>query len=489
MTPRYKPDEVTDDDMEEFVNGVDDPEEISLSKAPSRKEISSVKHIDERTLRIKPKTRQSQISQGVEKEAVIDKLLNTTIPNLTIRELLGTSSEITDQISLLIKRKNPAAKETTVEIARKDTTSQENPPEINLFTRDDALLIKMPVESGAQLNLMKKSVFQEEFEGMYPIHPLKTMNIRDVHGVESYLAGRVPGVQINHGIIKTKGTFYLSDTLPYDMILGRPWQRDNLTLELAITKEEWIQSSRLQPTGEQEVESEESESDLEASNAEEGEDPDLQEPSTSLSNIFLVANLSVVKDSSKTSEEKTLSTSEQFDVKDMGITLPNNDPRSKLNARLRYNWKRYIQSDLEEYIQLVNRRGTGGIESLWSEDDEPIVALLSQLGNTTSETSDGRLHIITQEPDGIRLIPNSDASSVCMMSQSGQVPESGHSSSTSSDEYDSSYESSNNGDTISLKKLLETLSETSIDRILPLRHLIIHLRIQAQDLPITLRDL
>ncbi|KAF9030496.1 hypothetical protein BDZ89DRAFT_1037978, partial [Hymenopellis radicata] len=209
------------------------------------------------------------------------------------------------------------------------------------------------------------------------------------------------------------------------------------TLELAITKEEWIQSSRLQPTGEQEVESEESESDLEASNAEEGEDPDLQEPSTSLSNIFLVANLSVVKDSSKTSEEKTLSTSEQFDVKDMGITLPNNDPRSKLNARLRYNWKRYIQSDLEEYIQLVNRRGTGGIESLWSEDDEPIVALLSQLGNTTSETSDGRLHIITQEPDGIRLIPNSDASS---------VPESGHSSSTSSDEYDSSYESSNSDD-------------------------------------------
>jgi hypothetical protein len=52
--------------------------------------------------------------------------------------------------------------------------------------------------------------------------------MNDANGGAGNLQGHISGVSLKCGSVETFANLYVGDTVPFDLLLGRPWQRDNL---------------------------------------------------------------------------------------------------------------------------------------------------------------------------------------------------------------------------------------------------------------------
>ncbi|KIY61240.1 hypothetical protein CYLTODRAFT_415574, partial [Cylindrobasidium torrendii FP15055 ss-10] len=83
--------------------------------------------------------------------------------------------------------------------------------------------------SGSQLNIMKRSVYEKHLAYAYPEEPHASVRMTDASGQEKLLEGQICNVEFKCGIVPTRANVYLGpESLPFDLLLGRPWQRDNL---------------------------------------------------------------------------------------------------------------------------------------------------------------------------------------------------------------------------------------------------------------------
>jgi hypothetical protein len=176
----------------------------------------------------KPVARQSELTSTVENTQIVKHILDAPV-TLKIREILGSSRELTDQLAHMMKRKN--------------VKSNETPAHVNLNSAflpfsDKADLIVVPlqignrdilaiVDTGSQLNIVKRKIFDTYLTHL-PMDPSKTLTMNDANGGSGLLKGYVSNVQLTCGSVTTAGNFYMGDSVPFDLLLGRPWQRDNL---------------------------------------------------------------------------------------------------------------------------------------------------------------------------------------------------------------------------------------------------------------------
>jgi predicted XRE-type DNA-binding protein len=113
--------------------------------------------------------RQSEISLGLGETEVVDSILCTPV-TLSFREILGTSRELADKLSDMIKRKN---------------VEQPQVSSVMHIPRDRARLLRLPmkcgenyisaiIDTGSMLNVVKREVYQKCIK--LPIDPARCNN-------------------------------------------------------------------------------------------------------------------------------------------------------------------------------------------------------------------------------------------------------------------------------------------------------------------------
>lgn len=170
----------------------------------------------------KPLPRQSQVSTQVGEFQVVNNILNTPV-TMKVGEVLASSKELSQQLTEMIKQKNSKPPIPTNQTL--------------MMARDRGLLIKIPLEcggrqvmaiidTGSQLNVVSKEISDSIIK--LPVNPNCEAVMRDANGGKGQLSGKVENVPLTCGAVQTKATLFVGDNVPFDLLLGRPWQRSNL---------------------------------------------------------------------------------------------------------------------------------------------------------------------------------------------------------------------------------------------------------------------
>ncbi|KAJ7109525.1 hypothetical protein C8R44DRAFT_635591, partial [Mycena epipterygia] len=173
--------------------------------------------------------RQSAISGTVNKREIAERILD--LPFLmTVREVMDTSKEVRNEFQDLIRVKNVKA----VFLGH----SNNHPVLANLgWPRTDGILIKVEMETagqtvcaiidtGSQLNVARSDIAAIKIKRTVDMSYITNMN--DANGGRGQLQGWIENVDFNCGGAKTNADLWVSQHAPFELLLGRPWQRGNL---------------------------------------------------------------------------------------------------------------------------------------------------------------------------------------------------------------------------------------------------------------------
>lgn len=169
--------------------------------------------------------RRSAVSAQVNPLAVLDEVLNAKV-ELAVGELIGVSRELSSQLANVIKPKAAKAND-SVGLTTIGSTFR---------TKTRGLLIKVTMEcdgnsiqgiidTGSQLNIVNKKVCKSRIKR--PIDYSATVSINDANGGEGKLGGIVENVPLDYGSVRPHANLFVEAHIPFDLLLGRPWQRGN----------------------------------------------------------------------------------------------------------------------------------------------------------------------------------------------------------------------------------------------------------------------
>ncbi|KZP25472.1 hypothetical protein FIBSPDRAFT_733821, partial [Athelia psychrophila] len=97
-------------------------------------------------------------------------------------------------------------------------------PVIKLDLECDGRPIIAIIDTGSELNIVSKRICDTKIRR--PVDLQQTMAIADANGGKGKLLGMVADVPLTCGSVTTLANLYVGSHVPYDLILGRPWQRD-----------------------------------------------------------------------------------------------------------------------------------------------------------------------------------------------------------------------------------------------------------------------
>jgi len=170
--------------------------------------------------------RKSAISAHVDPFKLLNHVLNAKV-ELAVGEVFAVSRELSNLLAESIKPKS-----TKAQVPVGLTTSGSG-----FRAKTRGLLIKVTMEcdgnpiqaiidTGSQLNIVNEQVCKSLIRR--PIDYTAAISMNDANGGEGKLAGIVDNVPLDFGSVKTRANLYVGTHVPFDLLLGRPWQRGNL---------------------------------------------------------------------------------------------------------------------------------------------------------------------------------------------------------------------------------------------------------------------
>ncbi|KAJ7588176.1 hypothetical protein C8J56DRAFT_1050236 [Mycena floridula] len=211
--------------------------------------------------------RQSELQRRVDVKALMRKILKTPIA-VTMEEYLGTSREMAEEVTKLLRFKNaksltddeavlltalqaemyypeqedyygdnesddsdyPDISNPTSNIAMSREMSlpegRDRAPLITIMFECQGKPINAILDSGSMLNIVCEDVFAASIR--YPKKAEERITMRDANGNDGELVGLSRSVRLDIGTISTRANLHIGPTtLPYPMLLGRPYMLDN----------------------------------------------------------------------------------------------------------------------------------------------------------------------------------------------------------------------------------------------------------------------
>jgi hypothetical protein len=193
-------------------------DEAAFQNRKEKRQIPSQPLQDKTNDRKKPNPRQSAVSAHVDPMAVLTRLLSTPV-QLQVGEVLGVSKELSGLLNDSIKLKAGKPLVATSFITRTRGVL------IKLHMECDGVPITAIVDTGSQLNIVSKSVWKSAIKR--PMDIAKTLAMNDANGGEGILRGLVQHVPLSCGNVVTEANLYVGEHVPFQLLLGRPWQRGN----------------------------------------------------------------------------------------------------------------------------------------------------------------------------------------------------------------------------------------------------------------------
>ena len=203
--------------------------------------------------------RHTDLQRQVDNEEIVRKVLAAPV-TISVQEALAASRNVSESVRDLLKlKRGPPVEEKApaVNVGHLFEDSEASDEEDNEVyqaglsanatadtfwrqqtTRDKAALINVVfecgdgeinaiIDSGSQLNIVRRDVYRSTIRE--PMLPNKVMHVKDANGHIGLLQGLVRRVPLGVGEVVTKGNIFVGEKdLPYELILGRPWTRDNL---------------------------------------------------------------------------------------------------------------------------------------------------------------------------------------------------------------------------------------------------------------------
>ena len=186
--------------------------------------------------------RRSDVQAQVNPKAMLKKLLDTPI-TVGVGELLAVSKEMAQQVQEVIKPKpqfRPDGKQ--VRMVGVDESASVAPSNPNIVasatftprTRGQLIRVKFEcdgvpisaiVDTGSQLNIAHKRIWQQALTR--PMDVTRRITMNDANGGEGILHGFISDIPLTCGSVVTYANVYVGNQAPFDLLLGRPWQRGN----------------------------------------------------------------------------------------------------------------------------------------------------------------------------------------------------------------------------------------------------------------------
>ncbi|KAF4602467.1 hypothetical protein EYR40_005674 [Pleurotus pulmonarius] len=269
--PRIHP--TTDED-------VDMRDQTPNKNAPPGSSATNTSTLDKPRQKAVP--RQSELSTQVDMHKVVKSILNTEVL-LSLGDILGTSKELSDEVSDQLRRKNPKPPAETnsnrlnngskpnlvpngvnpntskprptsapglrshhiesqgTTLSSSVTSPREEPALVHyqngnrptagtlIYTQwscdGSPTAVESIIDTGSQLNIINASLVPEFI--CSPIDPAMRQNIIDASSGAKELKGLIRGVSLRNGDIETVADLYVGEGVPFQLLLGRPWQVNN----------------------------------------------------------------------------------------------------------------------------------------------------------------------------------------------------------------------------------------------------------------------
>ncbi|KAH7902945.1 hypothetical protein BJ138DRAFT_1199218, partial [Hygrophoropsis aurantiaca] len=166
--------------------------------------------------------RRSELAAHVDPKIVLQKLLQTPV-QMAVGEILGVSKELSNVLTENLRSKP----------LRPDTPRFEAH---SIWTKTRGLLIRLRmhcdekpitaiIDTGSQLNIVNRNAWKTIINR--PMDIAKSMSMNDANGGEGLLRGLVPNVPLHCGGVVTEASLFVGEHVPFQLLLGRPWQRGN----------------------------------------------------------------------------------------------------------------------------------------------------------------------------------------------------------------------------------------------------------------------
>ncbi|KAF4580563.1 hypothetical protein EYR38_003162 [Pleurotus pulmonarius] len=183
--------------------------------------------------------RQAEILDLMEQEALFRQGMQSTF-EISFREYLAVSKFAREQLLAMFKGRSmkiasenavpEPVKNTTVAIPQSlevhlDSEDTTRGPLIVVPMRFGKEIIHAVVDSGSQLNIIHAEVYKKCIR--LPVDTSKVLTMNDANGGSGELRGYVADVHLTCGSVDTVASLYLGHKAPFNLLLGRPWQRAN----------------------------------------------------------------------------------------------------------------------------------------------------------------------------------------------------------------------------------------------------------------------
>ena len=96
---------------------------------------------------------------------------------------------------------------------------------IKLKVMHDGVPIMAIIDTGSQLNVIREEIAHKAIQ--LPIDLTKPITMNDANGGAGVLKGFMEGVNLTCGAISTICDLHVGEQVPFDLLLGQPWQSQN----------------------------------------------------------------------------------------------------------------------------------------------------------------------------------------------------------------------------------------------------------------------
>jgi hypothetical protein len=167
----------------------------------------------------------SVLSKIVDPQDILEKTLDAPI-TLSLREIMGVSKEISTLMQDVVRYKKSTPPEAVTNLAEnKPNTHHGHGPLITVRMTIDGNPVMAIIDTGSTVNIMHKKVFDLLYR---PINRGVTPIMNDANGGAKLMNGLVSDVPLLCGSVKTVADIFVAAHVPFDLLLGRPWQKSNL---------------------------------------------------------------------------------------------------------------------------------------------------------------------------------------------------------------------------------------------------------------------
>ena len=168
--------------------------------------------------------KQSDIANYVKPMEILNRILSAPV-TLAAGEIIGVSKEMSTLLQDAIKPKSQQPPVKSTNVVASSFASKTRGLLIRLPVFCDGKRINAILDTGSMLNICSRKIWKNIINRPMDVSKVTSMN--DANGGEGKLTGLVEEVPITIGNVITQANMFVGDHVPFDLLLGRPWQRGN----------------------------------------------------------------------------------------------------------------------------------------------------------------------------------------------------------------------------------------------------------------------